>query len=67
MPESVAVITDSISCLPKELIEQHKIEIVPIRLTFQGEIFRDSVDITPTQAYEMLLQDPERFNTKKES
>ena len=67
MPESVAVITDSISCLPKELIEQHKIEIVPIRLTFQGEIFRDSVDITPTQAYEMLLQDPERFNTSPSS
>lgn len=67
MSESVAVITDSIACLPKELIEKHKIEIVPIRLTFQGEIYRDSIDITPTQAYEMLLQDPERFNTSPSS
>ena len=67
MTESVAVITDSIACLPKNLIEKHKIEIVPIRLTFQGEIYRDSVDITPTQAYEMLLKDPERFNTSPSS
>ncbi len=67
MAESVAIITDSISCLPKELVEKHSIEIVPIRLTFQGEIYRDSVDITPTQAYEMLLQDPERFNTSPSS
>lgn len=67
MTESVAVITDSIACLPKELIDKHKIEIVPIRLTFQGEIYRDSVDITPSEAYEMLLKDPERFNTSPSS
>ena len=67
MTESVAVITDSISCLPKELIEKYNIEIVPIRLTFQGEIYRDSVDITPSEAYAMLLQDPERFNTSPSS
>lgn len=67
MTEAIGVITDSIACLPKELIEKHKIEIVPIRLTFQGEIYRDSVDITPTQAYEMLLKDPDRFNTSPSS
>jgi DegV family protein with EDD domain len=67
MLESVAVITDSIACLPKDLIEQHKIEIVPIRLTFQGETYRDSVDITPSEAYEMLLKDPDRFNTSPSS
>ncbi|HEY93789.1 MAG TPA: DegV family protein [Dehalococcoidia bacterium] len=67
MTESVGVITDSIACLPKELIEKHKIEIVPIRLTFGGEIYRDSIDITPSEAYEMLLKDPERFNTSPSS
>ncbi len=67
MTETVAVITDSIACLPKELIEKHKIEIVPIRLTFQGKIYRDLVDITPSEAYEMLLKDPERFNTSPSS
>ena len=38
MTESVAIITDSISCLTKGLVEKYKIEIVSIRLTFQGEM-----------------------------
>ncbi len=67
MTKSVAVVTDSISCLNKELIDQYGIIIVPIRLLVQGKIYRDSVDITPTEAYEYLLQDPERFNTSPAS
>lgn len=67
MNDTIAIVTDSISCLEKELIEKYGIEIVPIRLTFKGKIYRDSVDLTPTQAYEMLLDDPERFNTSPAS
>ena len=63
MDKQVAVVTDSISCLTKELIEQYKIIIVPIRLLVQGKVYRDSVDITPSEAYEVFLQDPEKFNT----
>ena len=59
----VAIITDSISCLTKELVEQYKIGIVPIRLLVQGKIYRDLVDMTPTEAYELFLQDPESFTT----
>jgi DegV family protein with EDD domain len=29
----------------------------------QGKTYRDLVDITPTEAYKLFLQDPERFNT----
>ncbi len=63
MDKQVAVITDSISCLTKELIEQYDIVIVPIRLLVQGKVYRDSVDITPSEAYEAFLQDPEKFTT----
>ena len=63
MDKQVAVVTDSISCLTKELIEQYKIIIVPIRLLVQGKVYRDSVDITPSEAYEVFLQDPEKFST----
>lgn len=62
MPK-VAVVTDSIACLAPELIEQYNIGIVPIRLLVQGKVYRDLVDITPTQAYELFLQDPTSFNT----
>ena len=65
--QNVAIVTDSISCLPKELVEQYGIGIVPIRLLVQGKVYLDMVDITPSEAYELFLQDPERFNTSPAS
>ena len=67
MSKKVAVVTDSISCINKELIDQYGIIIVPIRLHVQGKIYRDSIDMTPSEAYEFVLQDPERFNTSPAS
>ncbi len=67
MDRKIAVVTDSISCLSKELIDRYGIIIVPIRLLVQGKEYRDSVDMTPTEAYELFLQDPERFNTTPSS
>ncbi|MFC1958223.1 DegV family protein [Chloroflexota bacterium] len=66
-PQSVSVVTDSIANLTRELIEQYKIEIVPIMLLVQGKIYRDMVDMTPSQAYELFLQDPDSFNTSPAS
>ena len=63
MDKKVAVVTDSISCLNSDLIEKYGIIIVPIRLLVQGKVYRDSVDMTPSEAYEMLLKDPDKFNT----
>lgn len=60
---NVAIVTDSIANVTKELAEQHRITIVPIRLLVQGKIYRDMVDMTPSQAYELFLQDPENFKT----
>ncbi len=61
--QNAAIVTDGIACLPKELVEQYKIGIVPIRLLVQGKVYRDLVDITPSEAYELFMQDPESFNT----
>jgi DegV family protein with EDD domain len=63
MGNKVKIVTDSISCLPKDLVTQYNIGIVPIRLLVQGKTYRDLVDITPTEAYKLFLQDPESFNT----
>ena len=63
MGNKVSVVTDSISCLPEDLVKRYNIGIVPIRLMVQGKTYRDLVDITPTDAYKLFLQDPERFNT----
>jgi DegV family protein with EDD domain len=48
-------------------VEQYKIGIVPIRLYFRDKVYRDWVDISPTEAYELFLQDPESFKTSPSS
>lgn len=47
---NVAIVVDSLSCLTKEMIEQYGIRIVPLSFYFGGKIYRDWVDITPSEA-----------------
>jgi DegV family protein with EDD domain len=63
MAVKVAIVADSIACLTREQVEQYGITIAPIPVSFQGKIYRDWVDITPSQAYELFLKDPESFKT----
>jgi DegV family protein with EDD domain len=37
----VAIVADSSACLPRELIEAHRIALVPLGLTIDGELFED--------------------------
>ena len=52
--QPVAIVTDSVACLTRELVEQYGIVIVPIRLLVQGKVYRDLVDMTPSEAYELF-------------
>ena len=61
--QKVAIVADSICCIPREMVEQYGITIAPIPISFQGRIYRDWVDITPTEAYELFLKDPDSFKT----
>jgi len=63
MSKKVAVVTDSITCLSKLLVSQNGITIVPATFSSGGKVYRDWVDITPTEAYELFLADPESFAT----
>jgi len=65
--QKVAIVTDSIACLTRGLVEQYGIEIIPINIYFGGKVYKDWVDITPTQAYELFLKDPESFKTSAAS
>lgn len=66
MPQ-VSVVTDSIACLTRELVEQYGIEIIPVNFYAGGKRYRDWVDITPTEAYRLFLADPESFKTSAAS
>ena len=46
----VGIVTDSIACLTKELVEQYGIGIVPISFYVGDKVYKDWVEITPSQA-----------------
>jgi DegV family protein with EDD domain len=63
MAKKVAIVTDSLACLTREHVEQYGITIAPINFYAGGKLWRDWVDITPDEAYELFLQDPDSFKT----
>ena len=67
MANNVAVVTDSIANLTKQMVEQYRIGVVPIMLLVKGKLYRDGVDMSPSEAYELFLQDPESFSTSPAS
>ena len=65
--QKVAVVTDSLACLTRELVEQYQIGIVPLNVHFEGKVYKDWVDITPSEAYELFLKNPDDFGTSAPS
>jgi len=60
-------VTDSIACLTNALITQYDIGIIPINFYAGGKLYRDWVDITPSEAYKLFLNDPDSFKTSAAS
>jgi DegV family protein with EDD domain len=50
----VGIVTDSIASLSKELVEKYGIYIIPITINFGDKIYRDGIDITPSEVYRLL-------------
>ncbi len=50
----ITVITDSTAYLTKEFAEKHGIKVVPLKLNWDNDTFRDNVDITAQAFYERL-------------
>lgn len=61
--KQVAIITDSVACLSREQVAEHSIIIVPLNIIYDGKVYRDWVDITPNEAYELFLKKPGIFHT----
>jgi fatty acid kinase fatty acid binding subunit len=59
----VAVIADSAANLPVELVRELNIEVVPMYLKFGEQVFRDGVDLTPSDFYDRLVRDAEPAST----
>ena len=50
----VAIVTDTISCLPAELIKEYDIRVMPISLSINGKAYRDQEEITPDEFWQMF-------------
>ena len=61
--KQVAVVTDSIACIPADLREKYQIGIIPLNFYANGNIYRDGIDVTPSEANELFLKDPDTFKT----
>jgi fatty acid kinase fatty acid binding subunit len=54
MTRTFAVVTDSTADLPREWRERYGIEVVPLKVLFGKETFRDGVDMTNEQFFRRL-------------
>ena len=53
----VAIVTDTTACLPRELVEEYGIWVVPMSLIFEDQVYRDEVDIAPSEVYRLLEEE----------
>ena len=52
----IAVVTDSGASVPAELVQRYRIHVVPFELVWDGQSYRDGIDITPSDFYRRLRQ-----------
>jgi DegV family protein with EDD domain len=50
----VAIVTDSTACLPPDLVEKYGIDIVPMEFIHRDRVYRDGVDMSPSDFYRLL-------------
>lgn len=60
---TVAIVTDTTSCLPPELAERYSIEVVPVNIIFGGRTFNDSMRTDTSEFYDLLRRSNEKPTT----
>ena len=56
------IVTDTISCLPAEVIKEYDIRLVPLALSINGRPYRDQVDVTPDEFWK-IFPEMKKFTT----
>ncbi|MCE5192723.1 MAG: DegV family protein [Candidatus Cryosericum sp.] len=52
---AIHIVTDSMACLPQEYVQQHKVTVVPLKVSLDGVYYRDGIDITNDEFYRRLV------------
>lgn len=53
---TVRIVTDSTASLPPEIVTQYDIRVVPLRITFGQETYKEGFELTPEAFYGKLAQ-----------
>jgi DegV family protein with EDD domain len=64
---SIRIVTDSTADLNDDLYQKYNITIVPLKVIFGQQVYKDGVDIKPSQFYERLVSTDERATTSQPS
>ncbi len=61
---AIHIVTDSMACLPQEYVQQHKVTVVPLKVSLDGVYYRDGIDITNDEFYRRLVAGAEGGSTQ---
>jgi DegV family protein with EDD domain len=50
----IAIVTDSVACIPRELVEKYGIYVAPVHITWDRTPYLDGIDITASEFYTRL-------------
>jgi DegV family protein with EDD domain len=62
---SIKIITDSTADLPKGILEEYDIKVLPLTVNFGDKVYRDGVDLMPSEFYKMLGESTELPTTSQ--
>jgi DegV family protein with EDD domain len=60
MPQ-IAIVTDSAANLPPALAERYGVQVVPLNLHWNGQAYRDGVDMSAGELYRQLRANPDNL------
>ena len=50
----IAVVTDSVACIPKELVKKYNIYVAPVQIIWDRVMYHDGIDMTTKEFYTRL-------------
>lgn len=63
--KKIAWITDSVSCISPEAAERYGIHIVPLSIIFENKLYRDGMDLTYDEFYDLLKKNDKSPTTSQ--
>ncbi len=50
----IAVVTDSVACIPPDLVKRYDIHVAPVQIIWDRVTYRDGIDLSPAEFYARL-------------